>query len=74
MRTLSADTEKIGLRELIKAVGEEPVTVLSKSVRQWYSLRRNSTGLRNMTGFAVKQRPGCAKQLRQSAEKRPSAA
>jgi len=33
MRTLSADTEKIGLRELIKAVGEEPVTVLSNGER-----------------------------------------
>jgi prevent-host-death family protein len=29
MRTLSADTEKIGIRELIDAVREEPVTVLA---------------------------------------------
>ena len=29
MRTLSADTEKIGIRELIDAVSKEPVTVLA---------------------------------------------
>jgi len=29
MRTLSADTEKIGIRELIDAVRDEPVTVLA---------------------------------------------
>jgi prevent-host-death family protein len=29
MRTLSADTEKIGIRELIDAVREEPVMVLA---------------------------------------------
>jgi len=29
MRTLSADTEKIGLRELMDVVGDEPVTVLA---------------------------------------------
>ena len=29
MRTLSADAEKIGLRELIDAAREEPVTVLT---------------------------------------------
>jgi prevent-host-death family protein len=29
MRTLTADTEKIGIRELIDAAREEPVTVLA---------------------------------------------